>query len=150
MAASVDRTTLDPNVTHLFLVEIEGLSLGGFQEFSGLSVQNDIFEIKEGGLNSLIHKFVTRSKTGDLTLKRGFISDRTLFDWFCEAPEDTDTVRRNGSVIMFADDGKEICRWNFFRAFPLKYEGPSMNATSSAIAIESLTLACEWVELDIA
>ena len=34
-----------------------------------------------------------------------------------------------GSVIMFSDNGEETCRWNFYRAFPLKWEGPTMNAT---------------------
>ena len=132
------------------MIEMEGLTLGRFQEFSGLSVQNDVFEIKEGGLNALVHKFVTRSKAGDLTLKRGFVNNRELFDWFNKAADNSLTERRNGSVIMFGDNGDEKCRWNFYRAFPLKWEGPALNAMSSAIAVESMTLACEWVELDIA
>ena len=139
---------VDPHVTHLFTIEMDGLTQGRFQEFSGLSVQNEVFEIKEGGLNSYVHKFVTRASAGDLTLKRGFVNDRELFDWFNSAADSSLTERRNGSVIMFGDDGEEICRWNFFRAFPQKWEGPTLNAMSSAIAVEAVTLSCEWVELE--
>jgi hypothetical protein len=42
------------------------------------------------------------------------------------------------------------CRWDFFRAFPLKWEGPSQNASSSDLS-SVLTLAAEEnVELDLA
>lgn len=121
--------------------------MGRFQEFSGLSGSNEVFEVKEGGLNSRTHKFVTRSSAGDLTLKRGFVNSRDLFDWFDRAAVNTLTERHNGCVIMMDDNNQAVCRWWFFRAFPTKWEGPSMNAAQSAVAVEALTLACEWVEL---
>jgi phage tail-like protein len=133
----------------MFRVEFEGLNFGSFQEFSGLSASNEVYEIKEGGLNSHAHKFVTRTSYGDLTLKRGFVNDGFLFWWFDDASLNTWTFRMNGSVIMMRDGRQDACRWNFFRAFPIKWEGPSGNASSSGIAIETLTLACEWVELEI-
>jgi phage tail-like protein len=41
------------------------------------------------------------------------------------------------------DQGEEKLRWNFFDAWPSKWEGPTLNATSSDVAIETLTLTCE-------
>ena len=37
-------------------------------------------------------------------------------------------------------------RWNFFRAWPSKYDAPDLNATGKEVAIETLTLACEGFE----
>jgi phage tail-like protein len=137
--------------------------VGAFQEFNGLSAQTEVFEIKEGGLNSHSHKFITRTSYGDLTLKQGFVGDPALFDWFDDTSLSTWPRRLNGSIYMYNDDprGKisapsakveefvPACAWDFFRAFPIKWEGPSGNASSSGVAVMSLTLACEWVELRI-
>ncbi len=147
--SSIDRRTRDPHVTHLFNVEIGSIIMGRFQEFSGLSGSNEVFEIKEGGLNYKVHKFVTRSNTGDLTLKRGFVNDSMLFHWFTRATINSLTERHNGAVIMMDDNNQEICRWTFTRAFPSKWEGPQMNANQSAAAVESVTLACEWIDLEL-
>jgi phage tail-like protein len=142
-----DRRARDPHVTHLFDIEIGNIVKGRFQEFSGLSGQNEVVEIKEGGLNSRVHKFVMRSSAGDLTLKRGFVNDRALYDWFDRSSVNTHTERHNGAVVMRDDNNQEICRWNFFRAFPMKWEGPTFNAAQSAVAVETITLVCEEVQL---
>lgn len=53
-------------------------------------------------------------------------------------------------ILEFEDDDEEkICRWTFFRAFPLKWEGPSTGSGSSGTAMESITLSCEWIELEL-
>ena len=37
-------------------------------------------------------------------------------------------------------------RWNFFSAWPSKYDGPDFNAKGNDVAIETLTLAVERLE----
>jgi phage tail-like protein len=54
--------------------------------------------------------------------------------------------RKNGSVVLLAADGTEAVRWNFTNAWPSKWEGPTLNAMSNEVAIESLTLTCEKQE----
>jgi phage tail-like protein len=41
---------------------------------------------------------------------------------------------------------KPVTRWNFKNAWPCKYEGPKLNAKGNEVAIETLELACEWIE----
>jgi phage tail-like protein len=144
-----NRRSRDPHVTHLFDIIIGGITKGRFQEFSGLSGSNEIFEIKEGGLNSRVHKFVTRSSAGDITLKRGFVNDRSLFDWFTRTAYHSLTQRRDGIVAMMDDNNRPVCYWFFSGAFPTKWEGPTLNAGQSAIAVESITLVCEEVRLEL-
>ena len=130
--------------------------LGSFQEVSGLGGSLEVFEIKEGGLNHRSHKFASRSSHGDLTLKFGFMALPTWWLWFDNAGKLTQTERYDGQVIMKM--GKESTRkspnldmtasWTFYNAFPIKWDAPQLNATSSAMAIESITLSVEYIEMD--
>ena len=139
----------DPHVSHLFVVEFDGIESGRFQEVGGLGGTNSIYEIKEGGMNFHSHKFVDRATYGDITLKRGFWSNPFLFDWFYQCASNVKTERKNGSISMLqGEDLLEIvATWEFYRAFPIKWDGPPLNATSSAHAVESVTLAVEHIYL---
>jgi phage tail-like protein len=141
-------------LTHQFDIEIDNVVAGSFQEVSGLSAQMEVTEIKEGGLNTHAHKVVVRASYGDITLKRGFVNNPFLFAWTQAIALSTWTPRLNGAIVMWAYDpddpddvigSKEIARWNFFRAFPSKWDGPTFNSNSSAIAVEAITLSCEWI-----
>ncbi len=48
---------------------------------------------------------------------------------------------------MLDDAGQEVLRWNFHRGWPRKYEGPTFNAKTSAVAIETLEITHEGFEL---
>jgi phage tail-like protein len=54
--------------------------------------------------------------------------------------------RKNGSVILLDDQGQEKVGWNFFEAWPSKWQGPTLNARSDDVAIETLVLTCERQE----
>ncbi|NET53406.1 MAG: phage tail protein, partial [Merismopedia sp. SIO2A8] len=54
--------------------------------------------------------------------------------------------RKNGSIILLDDTGQEKLRWNFFSAWPSKYDGPDFNAKGNDVAIDALTVTCERCE----
>jgi phage tail-like protein len=43
-------------------------------------------------------------------------------------------------------DRNEVLRWNFYEAWPSKWEAPTLNAMGNDVAIETLTLTCERQE----
>jgi phage tail-like protein len=43
--------------------------------------------------------------------------------------------------------GEEVRRWTFDGAYPIKWTGPSLNANENTVAIETLELAHEGMEL---
>jgi phage tail-like protein len=55
--------------------------------------------------------------------------------------------RKNGSVVICDRAGKEVVRWNFTNAWPCKWTGPQLTSEGNDIAIESLELAYETLEL---
>lgn len=136
----------DPFVSHSFQIELGGQLVAGFQEVSGISGSQELFEIKEGGLNHRAHKFAGRASYGDITLKKGFYVDPLLFTWLDNAGKLTQTERMDGAIIMFGGNA-EVCRWQIYGAFPIKWDPPAVNATSSALAVESITIAVEYVEM---
>lgn len=52
-------------------------------------------------------------------------------------------MRKNGSIVLLNDSGDEKMRWNFVSAWPTKWAGPSFNATSNEVAVETLELVHE-------
>jgi len=51
------------------------------------------------------------------------------------------------AIILKDEAGNEVKRWNLFRVFPVKWIGPEFKAAASELAIETLELACEGIEL---
>jgi phage tail-like protein len=45
------------------------------------------------------------------------------------------------------EKGEDVRRWNLVRAFPVKWVGPDLKASASEVAIESLELAHEGIQL---
>ncbi len=125
---------------------VAGFALGGFSECSGLDASLEIEEYKEGGVNDRVHKFPTRSTFSNITLKRGVGFGEDLWLWYEEFLKGEGT-RRNGLIILANELRVPIKIWSFERGLPIKWTGPSLNSSSSAVAIESIEIAHEKLEL---
>lgn len=136
----------DPFRSYNFLVEIDGLTQASFQECSGLDATTEPIDYREGGDNTTVRKLPGRTSYSEITLKRGMSDSVELWDWFKQIRDGTVT-RKNGSIVVYdLANASEVARWNFVRAWPTKWEGPSFNATGNEIAVETLTLAHEGVD----
>jgi len=139
------------------MFEVDGITIGAFQEVSGLQVELEggaETEIKEGGQNEYIHRFPGRMKWQNLVLKRGTTEDNALFDWFREASgegyAETDSLERKLAALAMVDSQGEIVRtWVFFDAFPVKWIGPKFAASSTEVATEQLEVAHHGFRVDI-
>ncbi len=123
-----------------------GFALGGFSECSGLDASLEIEEFKEGGVNDRVHKFPTRSTFSNISLKRGVGFGEDLWLWYEEFLKGEGT-RRNGLIVLANELRLPIKIWSFENAIPIKWAGPALNATSNGVAIESIEIAHEKLEL---
>jgi len=137
----------DPYKSYRFLVEIDGIEQAGFSECTGLGSSVEVVEYREGGDPATIRKLPGKATYPDIVLRWGSTDSRALYDWHLSAL--TGQVEaKNGSIILLdAHESTEKLRWNFFQAWPSKWEGPAFNATKEEVAIQSLTLSCERVEM---
>lgn len=136
---------VDPFFNYNFLVELDGITRGTFQEVSGLDATTEPIEYREGGQNTTVRKLPGLTKYGNIVLKRGVTSDTELYDWHRQTVLGS-IDRRNGSIIVLDRQGGEVARWNFRDAWPTKYDIPDFNATGNEVAIETLEIVHEGVE----
>jgi phage tail-like protein len=136
---------VDPYGNYNFLVEIDGITRAAFQQVSGFDSTIDVIEHREGGENTTQRKLPGMTKYSNISLKWGLTSDRDLYDWHRQAVVG-DIQRKNGSIVLLDRRGTEIMRWNFFNAWPSKWDGPDFNAEGNDVAIETLELAHEGIE----
>ena len=141
MAVAVDS---HPNCR--FYVEIDGMAQAVFTEVSGLQLEMEVMEYQEGGVNDFVHRLPGRTKSSNLTLKRGMTSSNKFFNWYAELAAGKITPK-NVSVVMYDVKGNELARWNLIKAYPVKWIGPQFNAHDAAAAVETLELAHERLEL---
>jgi phage tail-like protein len=138
---------IDPYRGFNFRVEIDGTDVAAFREASGLSFTIDPVEYREGtDLELHARKLFGLRKYSNITLKRGFTQNHTLWQWYSALVSGV-ADRRNGAIILLDEERADVLRWTFTAAWIAKWEGPAMNATASEVAIETIELAVEKVEL---
>ncbi|MEQ4486621.1 phage tail protein [Cohnella silvisoli] len=122
-----------------FAVELDSMLVAGFSEVQGLESQIEFEEIREGGVNGYVHRLPKGVRNSPIVLRRGLSSSQELWNWYSQSSLGT-ISRKSGSIILYKQDGIELCRWNFFEAYPTKWSGPSLNAATSDVAIETIEL----------
>jgi phage tail-like protein len=124
-------------------------AVAGFSECSGLDVTLEVMEYKEGGVNDFVRKFPTRASHGNITLKRGVIYlEDDLWSWNQDFVQGNGT-RRDGLILLLDESRMPAKVWKFRRGLPMKWVGPSLNATQNSVAIESLEIAHEGLFLEV-
>jgi phage tail-like protein len=144
MAATGARK--DHQTSAYFKVEIEGVEAGGFRKCSGVRTETEVFEYQEGGDNESVRKLLGPTKTSNITLTKGWVNEDALFGWRDKIASSGDNKieRKSGSIICIAEDGKtEVKRWNFKKAWPVRWELGELDASSSAAFCEILEIAVE-------
>lgn len=115
-----------------------------FQSVSGLSVEYDVEEYKEGGENRFTHKLPGRTKYADLVLKRGMLTDSEVTNWCLAAFRDRDFRPADISVILMNEKGEPLRTWNIAHAIPKKWLVTDLNANDNAVVIETLELIYQY------
>jgi len=144
---AVTGLRIDPLTTHSFSVEIGHIQHALFSEFSGLQAEVEVFSYEEGGCNDYVHRLPGRTKeSSNITLKRGVAYTDELWQWFLAVMNGL-VVRQNISVVLYDAAHVPVKRWNFLRAYPVKWGGPTFKAGENAISIETLELAHEGMNV---
>lgn len=137
----------DPYAAFNFLVEIDNVTVAGFSECSGINTETDAIEYRTGDTDITVTKLPGLKKFGNITLKRGFTASKELWEWRKKVL-DGKTERQSGSIVLQNEARQEALRWNFREGWPRKWEGPTFNAKTNEVAIETLEIVCEGIALE--
>jgi phage tail-like protein len=137
----------DPFGGYNFAVEMDGITRMGFKSASGLDSTSGVTKYREGTDPTLGQRQIPGLLTfSNISLQRGITDDHALWDWRNSVATGS-PIRRTISIILRDASGNEKIRWNVKNCWPLKWSGPSFDATTDAVAIETLELAHEGIEV---
>jgi phage tail-like protein len=130
-----------------FRVEWGGTRIG-FSEVSGLTQENQAIEYRDGSfLEYSSIKMPGLRKFSNVTLKRGIVkADNDFFRWLSSIKLNQ-VERRDVTISLLNEEHNPVMVWKILRAFPVKVEGPGLKASGNEVAIESIELAHEGLEL---
>jgi phage tail-like protein len=119
--------------------------VGAFSDVTGLSGELEVLAHPEGGQNAFVHQLPVRHTWGRLTLKRGVVLDRLLWDWFDKGLTGSLGARRDGSVTLLGPAGEPSITWEFRAALAVKWTGPDLTAREATVAIEALEVVHQGI-----
>lgn len=144
LAVNAARTASeDPLQKFKFRVTIPGIpSTIGFQTVSGLSEETEVVEYEESGFG-YAHKLPGKTTVGEVTMERGMFADVSMYDVYRQTV--TNPNFRNTMIIQLLDRFGNVKRtWKLAEAWVSKWEGSDLDATSSDVAIETITVQHEY------
>lgn len=130
-----------------FVVEWGGTRVG-FTEATGLDIQVEAIEYREGNSKEYskikmpgLHKF------SNITLKRGsFTGDKEFYAWINTVSLNT-VERRDLSISLLNEKHEPVFTWKVKNAFPVKVQASDLKADGNEVAIETLELAHEGLNI---
>lgn len=130
---------LDPLRGFRFLLEIDGITSGGFTRVKGLSREVKHESYREGGVNEYEHKLVTQVAYPVVVLERGLILD-DVWKWALAAA-DGDIQRKNIRIRLQNEAGEKTWAWEIAYAIPVKWSASDLDAQANQVVMESLEIA---------
>ncbi len=126
-----------------------GGALGGFSEVSGLNIEYDPIDYRHGMEKSwTVQKIPGLRKYSNISMKRGIMKgDNDFFTWINATKKDK-PERRELVINLLDEEGAPLVSWKIKGAWPLKVEGPSFNSKNNEVAMESIEVAHEGLEIE--
>ncbi len=134
----INRLTTIPG--YRFVVAIDGAPLGAFTECTLPTIDWEVEEVKEGGLNSYIHQLPGRRKATKITLKNGVGIANGIMVWYLQTMKE-DFSRRRVTITLLNSLHMPILVIHVEDAYPVKWTGPQLSTGDNTVAIQTLELA---------
>jgi phage tail-like protein len=152
MAADEKYKAQDPLLIYAFHVELgSDLSFDGyFTEIDLPTIEWDMQEVKEGGLNTYAHQLPGRRKPAKLTLKHGLSKKAELLAWYEKLMnEKFFNYKQTISITMVdrTDQYKDVLKITVHDASLTKITWPQLKAGDNTVAIQSVEFACGDIQI---
>jgi phage tail-like protein len=129
------------NAAFRFVVDVAGERQAAFTECSLPTLEWEVEEVKEGGLNQYTHSLPGRRKSARISLKNG-VGKSVLLEWYIQALA-KQTERKKITITLLDHTAlKTVMVWNIENAYPIKWTGPQLKSSDNSIAIQTLELVC--------
>lgn len=123
---------------------------GGFSEVVLPTASIDVIEYRAGNLkHSEAIKIPGRTRTSNVILRRGVNGDLSLYEWWNQVRNGAVDAKRTVTIQLFAEDRSgAVMTWKLVGAWPAKYVGPTLDGSGNDVAIETIELAFDRLEIE--
>ena len=150
-----DANSMWPIPKFHFKVTIGGEDIGSFQEVSGLKKTVEAIDYRGGdSVEFFMQKIPGLQKFDNITFKRGVFQDQKQFSEWMKSVKDNLSTHdlgdaRKDIVVELLDAGQTpVMTWTIVRAFPVSVTYPDLNSTANEIAVESIEVCHEGINVD--
>lgn len=149
-----DAKTLYPLPVYNYRVEIGGDAVA-FSEVAGLSVGYETTTYKESPVESgapgpRVMHMPAQSTAPTISLKKGIVRGKSipaLYGWISSTR--TNQIEKKDIFVRLCDEeGTPVVSWKISNAFPTKLDAPSFDASSNDVAVESIELMADRIEVE--
>ncbi len=131
----------DPVPAFAYSLEINSVQKATFTTCSGLSVKREFEAVKQGGFNDGVVYLPGRITYGQITLESGISTSEELWEWFLTGAIDGKVDYRKVTIKQFIPYTQDYVRkYELEDCFPVSWTGPSLDTSSTSVAIEKLEL----------
>lgn len=136
-----------PIVKFHFQVEWGGTKIG-FTEVSGLDVETEVVEYREGASKEYSKiKMPGMQKFSNITLKRGtFATDNEYYQWWNTVKLNT-IERRDITISLLNEEHEPVVVWKVKNAWPSKVQSTDLKADGNEVAIETMEIVHEGLTI---
>jgi phage tail-like protein len=148
-----DLINEDPIIARNFYLEIDGGDKVPLTGISGFDVEVDVVDVNQnlpGGQQVHIKTRGGTLQVSAVTLSRvapNSVTSDPIWPWFLLIREEgTAGQRKNGSIVLTDQVGKELARYNFFNGWPSKITTGDMEVGANNHLTEQITLVSERMD----
>jgi phage tail-like protein len=137
-------TRHDSGVAQSFTVEVDGTAVPGVTGVSGLAVEREAIEFREGGADGsvAVRRLPGRWKAGEVTLTRRLTTDLTFESWIRDpGPDGQEVATRDVRIRVFDRQGTPVRRYRLIGAWPRRLEVSGSTTAGTAGILEVVVLS---------
>lgn len=155
---SVNTERFDPYKNFKFRVKWDGRYVAGVSKIGALKRTTEVVDHREGGDPSTVRRSPGQTKYEPITLERGVTHDTEFEKWANKvwnfgsglgSEVSLKDFRKNIYIEMYNEAGQLVLAYKVFRCWVSEYQSlPELDASASAVAIQTMTLQNEGIERD--
>ncbi|MBI4603057.1 MAG: phage tail protein, partial [Planctomycetes bacterium] len=104
-------------------------------------------DLGSAGKNDGNVKLPGQTRYSNIVLKRGLTKSKAFFNWVASSVN-REVKRMGGKIALSKREGTPVLEWTFEKGWPVRWEGPDLDASKNEVAIETLEIAHEGLALE--